>query len=133
MWDEPKEETSRSPENGIYSHPSVLDRTDPEAKSKKSHDTYSMGGVLVEVARWKPIDQTVNCLRDLKSSGNRENLLRKDSLTIIERNAERHMLRWCGNVSREAETWASMMAQTGRIRTWAQRCSVSLPETSLIG
>lgn len=29
----------------------------------------------------------MNCLRDSKSSGNRENLLSKDSFTIIERNA----------------------------------------------
>ena len=87
IWDEPKEETSGRPENGIYRHPSVLDRTDPEARSKKSHDTYSLGIVLMEIAQWKPIDQTVNCLRDSNSSRNREKLLSKDSLTIIERNA----------------------------------------------
>ena len=54
---------------------------------KKSHDTYSLGVVLGEITQWKPIDQTVNCLRDSNSSGNRENLPSRDSLTIIEQNA----------------------------------------------
>ena len=56
--DFPEEETEPPPhhsEHDIYRHPAVLART--MSRSQKSHDIYSLGIVLVEIANWKPIDE----------------------------------------------------------------------------
>ena len=56
--DLPEEETEPPPhhsEHDIYRHPAVLERT--MSRSQKSHDIYSLGIVLVEIARWQSIDE----------------------------------------------------------------------------
>ncbi len=84
LSDEPTEEASGSPESDLYRHPSVLDRADPNARSRKSHDIYSLGVVLVEIAHWEPVEQVVNRLQNSKTCGNQEILLSKNSLTKVE-------------------------------------------------
>ena len=56
--DLPEEETEPPPhhsEHDIYRHPALLAHT--MSRSQKSHDIYSLGIVLVEIAYWKSIDE----------------------------------------------------------------------------
>lgn len=88
--DSPNELTDRlpeHPENDIYRHPALL--THPMPRSQKSHDIYSLGVVLVEIAYWQPIDQIMAIPSDQKTAKARvkqvgDQLLRGDYMRIIE-------------------------------------------------
>ena len=87
--DLPEEKTDRPPhpsKDDIYRHPAVLRGAAP--RSQKSHDIYSLGVVLVEIAYWQPIDEIMgisNAKRDLKGvSKVRERLLNERVLEKVE-------------------------------------------------
>ena len=70
--DFPDEETEPPPEHSdhdIYRHPAILART--ASRSQKSHDIYSLGVVLVEIAYWKPIDEVMEMPRDARAARSR--------------------------------------------------------------
>ena len=88
--DLPNEETEQPPEhseNDIYRHPSIIRRT--AIRSHKSHDIYSLGIVLVEIAYWKRIDEIMEIPNEVKAAKARvmkvrELLLGGDYLEFIQ-------------------------------------------------
>jgi hypothetical protein len=57
--DLPEEVTLQSPskiEYDLYRHPSLL-QLDSKIRAQKSHDIYSLGIILLELAHWKPIER----------------------------------------------------------------------------
>jgi hypothetical protein len=74
-------------ENDIYRHPNVLGNS--SSRSKKSHDIYSLGVVLIEIAYWQRIDSIVNLSESLKAArkevrGVKEMLLGEKYMKEIE-------------------------------------------------
>lgn len=70
--DFPDEETEPPPEHSehdIYRHPAILART--VSRSQKSHDIYSLGIVLVEIAYWKPIDEVMEVPKEARAARSR--------------------------------------------------------------
>ena len=89
--DLPDEETEPPPrlsEHDIYRHPAVLART--TSRSQKSHDIYSLGIVLVEIAYWKRIDEIMQIPQAPEKAVKaqvrkvRESLLQGDYFRCIE-------------------------------------------------
>lgn len=68
--DEVTEPLPEHSEHDIYRHPGIISRT--LSRSKKSHDIYSLGVVLVEIAFWQRIDDVVgmpeNVPRNVKAA-----------------------------------------------------------------
>lgn len=57
LIDEQSFRNTRTPRHDIYSHPDLLQfRT---KRSRKCHDLYSLGLILVEIALWRPIEDIV--------------------------------------------------------------------------
>ena len=76
--DFPDEETEPPPEHSeydIYRHPAVLAQT--MSRSQKSHDIYSLGIVLVEIAYWKPIDEVMEMPKEIRAARSRVKKVRK--------------------------------------------------------
>lgn len=68
--DRPEEETDRPPQpskHDIYRHPAMLTGTG-DSRSQKSHDIYSLGIVLVEIAYWRSIDEILNVPKNVKKA-----------------------------------------------------------------
>lgn len=85
----PEEKTDRPlrpSKDDIYRHPDVVRGAAP--RSQKSHDIYSLGVVLVEIAYWQPIDQIMgigNARKDLKGVNKvRDRLLNERVLEKVE-------------------------------------------------
>jgi hypothetical protein len=62
-------------EHDIYRHPDILSSSSP--RSKKSHDIYSLGVVLIEIAYWQRIDRIVNLPEDHKAARGKVKRVRK--------------------------------------------------------
>ena len=62
----------------------MLDRADPNTKSWKFHDIYSLGVVLVGIAHWKPGEQVGNRLQTSKTCRNQQLLLSNNSSPKFE-------------------------------------------------
>ena len=80
--DFPDEATEPPPEHSehdFYRHPDVIRRT--MSRSQKSHDIYSLGVVLVEIAYWKPISKIVDFSGDSKAARSRVRKIRSLLLT----------------------------------------------------
>ena len=80
--DFPDEETEPPPEHSehdIYRHPAIIKHT--MSRSQKSHDIYSLGIVLVEIAHWKSIDEVMDIPRDSKTARSRIRDVRNKLLT----------------------------------------------------
>ena len=57
LVDEQSFRNTRSPSHDLYSHPDLLQfRT---RRSRKCHDMYSLGLILVEIALWRPVEDIV--------------------------------------------------------------------------
>ncbi|MCJ1403382.1 hypothetical protein MMC11_006605 [Xylographa trunciseda] len=74
----------QDPEQDIYRHPDVQGSALRDGKSggfKKSHDVYSLGIILMEIAAWKPIDQilAIDYLHKAKPA-----VVRRVRATILE-------------------------------------------------
>ena len=70
--DFPEEETEPPPEHSehdIYRHPANLTRT--ISRSQKSHDIYSLGIILVEIAYWKPTDRVMEITKESRAARSR--------------------------------------------------------------
>ena len=88
--DFPDEYTEPPPEHSehdIYRHPAIVART--ISRSQKSHDVYSLGIILVEIAYWKRIDEIMEMPREIKAARSRvrkvrELLLKGGYLEFIE-------------------------------------------------
>jgi serine/threonine protein kinase len=83
------ERSLRNLEHDLYRHPELIGLT--ASRSQKSHDIYSLGIVLIEIAYWQPIETVLKI--DLEQSGAtrrvrdiRKQLLREESeyLTKID-------------------------------------------------
>ncbi|MCJ1451245.1 hypothetical protein MMC28_001581 [Mycoblastus sanguinarius] len=75
--DYPEEETEpprEHSEHDIYRHPAVLSRA---SRSQKSHDIYSLGIVLVEIAYWQRIDKVMDMPSDTKLARSNVRKVRK--------------------------------------------------------
>ena len=73
----------------FVSHPAVLSRT--SSRSQKSHDIYSLGVVLVEIACWQSIDTVMDMPKDPKAARSkirkvRGKLLEEENLNAIAAN-----------------------------------------------
>ena len=80
--DFPDEATEPPPEHSehdIYRHPDVIRRT--ASRSQKSHDIYSLGVVLVELAYWKPISEIMDLPHDPLAAKSRVRKVRSLLLT----------------------------------------------------
>jgi len=87
LVDETTEIIPEKSENSIYRHPQTL--AGLHLRSKKSHDIYSLGIVLIEIAFWKRIRDIVNLPDDERQANKkirhlRENLLQKERLEELE-------------------------------------------------
>jgi hypothetical protein len=87
LVDEYTELVPEHSENDIYRHPQTL--ASVHLRSKKSHDIYSLGIILIEIAHWKRIQDIVHLPKDEMQvkkmiRGLRETLLRKDLIMYLE-------------------------------------------------
>ena len=76
--DVPDEDTEPLPqhfEHDIYRHPAVVARA--TSRSQKSHDVYSLGIVLVEIAYWKPADEIMQIPTEAKMARSKVRNVRK--------------------------------------------------------
>jgi hypothetical protein len=87
LVDEYTELVPEHSENDIYRHPETLGSV--HLRSKKSHDIYSLGIILIEIAYWKRIQDFVHLPEDERQAkkiirGLRETLLRNDLVVDLE-------------------------------------------------
>jgi hypothetical protein len=84
--DLPEEITVRHPSNifdDLYRHPERLkDASASTPRSQKSHDVYSLGIILLEIAFWQPIEVVMGIEMDRKSA---RSLVRKIRERILDR------------------------------------------------
>jgi hypothetical protein len=84
--DLPEEITVRHPSNifdDLYRHPERLkDASASTPRSQKSHDVYSLGIILLEIAFWQPIEVVMGIAMDRKSA---RSLVRKIRESILDR------------------------------------------------
>jgi hypothetical protein len=78
----------------IYQHPTrqvmQADVVDPEERYQKVHDLYSLGVVLLEIARWRPWEASAEVLKGKSAEGRREELVKmteRVSVVVGERYA----------------------------------------------
>lgn len=87
LIDEFTEVVPEHSDNDIYRHPQTLALIPP--RSKKSHDIYSLGIILIEIAYWKRIQDIVQLPKDERQArktmrGLRETLLQEDKVIELE-------------------------------------------------
>lgn len=86
MTEKPKTLTTHD----IYRHPSILSQ--PNLRSAKAHDIYSLGIVLVEIAYWQSIDKVVKLPEDSRAASSKikkvkGTILAEEFLDTIEQKA----------------------------------------------
>jgi hypothetical protein len=87
LVDEYTELVPEHSENDIYRHPRTL--ASVHLRSKKSHDIYILGIILIEIAHWKRIQDIAHLPKDERQAKKmirslRETLLRKDFVMYLE-------------------------------------------------
>ena len=89
--DDMTEKPSDNPASDIYRHPFVQHNNN-RGGFKKSHDVYSLGIILFEIAYWQPLDQVIGL--DLHSPKTRP----KDAYRIRERLLSQAEHKWLKNI-----------------------------------
>lgn len=72
------ERPSQNPEYELYRHPELTSLT--STRSKKSHDIYSLGIVLIEIAFWQPVEDILQIELDKKGATRRVRQIREQLL-----------------------------------------------------
>ena len=124
--DLPEEITVRHPSNiydDLYRHPEHLQDTSfSRSRFHKSHDVYSLGIILIEIAFWKPIEVVMKIRMDGKSA---RSSVYKIQETILARDD--------GIVVREQTTMARLEAQVGEVYAKVVRSCMEGNEAIAIG
>ncbi|KAE9363337.1 hypothetical protein N431DRAFT_423914 [Stipitochalara longipes BDJ] len=106
--DLPEEITVRHSSNildDLYRHPERLrDASASTSRSQKSHDVYSLGIILLEIAFWQPIEIVMEINMTHKSA---RGSIRKIQDRILDRNS--------GNTAGKQSTMAKLEAQIGEV------------------
>jgi hypothetical protein len=106
--DLPEEITVRHPSNifdDLYRHPELLkDASASTPRSQKSHDVYSLGIILMEIAFWQPIEEVMEIAMTQKSA--------RSSIHKIQ---ERILDRSNRNTTGKQSTMARLEAQIGEV------------------
>lgn len=87
LVDELTEPVPQHSSNDLYRHPGVLRTIHP--RSKKSHDIYSLGIVLIEIARWETVGDILKLPEDERAARKivkkaKELLLGSDHMDVLE-------------------------------------------------